>query len=280
MCGDAIQPLFEHFRIRAQAFFTGNLCAMASFDKPSSEGHLHLVRGGRGEVRYNSGRKTLKIEGPGLLFYPRSLPHHLVPAEPEGIDLVCATITFGTGVGCPLAQALPEVTLLELDRVGLLAEVIFQEAFGHGEGRQAVVNRLCEVMLVHFVRHALAEGQTQAGLLAGLVHPQLRNALGKIHAEPSRPWTLEEMAGTAGLSRSGFALLFKQVVGITPGEHLARFRVSVAQELLSRGMPLKIAAFEVGYGSPTALSRAFKELTGSSPRTWLQAQEATAVTTR
>jgi len=280
MHGDAIQPLFEHFRIRAQTFFTGNLCAIASFDKPTGEGHLHLVRQGRGEVRYQGGRKVLRIAGPGLIFYPRSLPHHLVPAEPDGLDLVCATITFGTGVGCPLAQALPEVMQLTMEEVGPLAEVIFLEAFGGKEGRQAVVNRLCEVVLVHFVREALAQGHTQAGLLAGLVHPQLRGALGALHAEPARVWTLEDMAATAGLSRSAFAQLFKQTVGMTPGEHLARFRISVAQEQLHRGIPLKVVAYEVGYGSPTALSRAFRELVGLSPRAWLQAQRETTATTR
>jgi AraC-like DNA-binding protein len=269
---DALQPLFEHFRLHAQTFFTGNLCAVASFDKPQDRGHLHMVRAGRGEIRYLGGIQPLRIEGPGLLFYPRNVPHHLVPEGPEGLDLVCATITFGTGVGCPLALALPPVMHLGVEQVGGLAELIFKEAFDAVEGRQAVVDRLCEVVLVHFVRHALRGGHTQAGLLAGLVHPQLRSVLTAIHGEPARAWSLEDMAATAGMSRSAFAALFKQTVGMTPGEHLARFRVATAQEQLARGIPLKVVAFDVGYGSPTALSRAFRELTGQSPRAWLQGQ--------
>ena len=173
MTADALQSLFERFRLRAQTFFTGNLCAVASFDQPKDHGHLHLVRAGKGEIRYLGGRKALKIQGPGLLFYPRNLPHHLVPEGPEGLDLVCATITFGIGVGCPLALGLPEVMHLGVEQVGPLAELIFQEAFASAEGKQAVVDRLCEVVLVHFVRQALAGDRAQAGLLAGLVHPQL-----------------------------------------------------------------------------------------------------------
>ncbi len=236
---DALQPLFERFRLHAQTFFTGNLCAVASFDQPKDHGHLHLVRAGKGEIRYLGGRKALKIQGPGLLFYPRNLPHHLVPEGPEGLDLVCATITFGIGVGCPLALGLPEVMHLGVEQVGPLAELIFQEAFASAEGKQAVVDRLCEVVLVHFVRQALAGDRAQAGLLAGLVHPQLRNALMALHADPARPWTLDDMAATAGLSRSGFALQFKQTVGLTPGEYLARFRIATAQERLAQGVPLK-----------------------------------------
>ncbi len=274
MTSDALQPLFERFRLHAQTFFTGNLCAVASFDQPKDHGHLHLVRSGRSEIRYLGGRKALKINGPGLLFYPRNLPHHLVPEGPEGLDLVCATITFGIGVGCPLALALPEVMHLGVDQVGPLAELIFQEAFASAEGRQAVVDRLCEVVLVHFVRDAVGAGMTQTGLLAGLVHPQLRNALVAVHADPARPWTLDDMAAKAGLSRSGFALQFKQTVGLTPGDHLALFRIATAQERLARGIPLKVVAFDVGYGSSTALSRAFREVTGQSPRAWLQGQRA------
>ena len=272
MHADVLQPLFERFRLHAQTFFTGNLCAVASFDQPKDHGHLHLVRAGKGEIRYLGGRKALKIQGPGLLFYPHNLPHHLVPEGPEGLDLVCATITFGIGVGCPLALALPEVMHLGVEQVGPLAEVLFQEAFASAEGKQAVVDRLCEVVLVHFVRQALAGDRAQAGLLAGLVHPQLRNALMALHADPARPWTLDDMAATAGLSRSGFALQFRQTVGLTPGEHLARFRIATAQERLAQGVPLKIVALDVGYGSPTALSRAFRELTGQSPRGWLKGQ--------
>jgi len=59
-------------------------------------------------------------------------------------------------------------------------------------------------------------------------------------------------------------------VGVPPGEHLARFRIATAQERLARGVPLKVVACDVGYGSSTALSRAFRGLTGESPRAWLQ----------
>ncbi|WP_306600459.1 AraC family transcriptional regulator [Geothrix sp. 21YS21S-2] len=272
MSSDAIQPLFEHFRVRARTFFVGNQCAIASFEKPEGQGYLHLMRRGRGEVRYNQGRRSFQLNGPGILFYPRSLPHHLIPADAEGLDLVCATITFGTGVGCPFAQALPEVMHMGMDKVQALGDLLFEEAFGTQDGRQGMVDRLCEVVLIHFVRQALAEGHTQPGLLSGLVHPQLRNALRAIHLEPGKPWSLDEMAASAGMSRSAFAQAFKQTLGMTPGEHLARFRVSLAQELLSHGTPLKVAAFDVGYGSSTALSRTFRELTGRSPRAWLQQQ--------
>lgn len=274
MAGDTLQPLFEHVHLRARTFFAGNLCAVAGFDQPKGQGDLHLVRHGRGEIRYQDGRPSLRIQGPCLLFYPQGLPHYLVPEGPPGLDVVCTSLTFGSGVGRQLAMALPEMMQLDITSVGPLAELLFQEAFGTAEGRQAVIDRLSEVVFVHFLRQALAAGQTEPGLLAGLAHPQLRKAITAMHAEPARSWTLDDLAAAAGLSRSGFAKLFKDTLGMTPGEHLAGLRIAMTQERLVRGVPLKVAAFEVGYGSPTALSRAFRDLVGASPRAWLRNRRA------
>lgn len=277
MAGDVLQPLFEHVHIRARTFFAGNLCTVAGFNQPKGQGDLHLVRHGQGEIRYQDGRPSLRIQGPCLLFYPQGLPHYLVPEEPQGLDVVCASITFGSGVGHQLAMALPEMMQLGIPEVGPLADLLFQEAFGTSEGRQAVVDRLSEVVFVHFLRRALAQHQTEPGLLAGLAHPQLRNAITAMHAEPARNWTLDDMAASAALSRSSFAKLFKDTLGMTPGEHLAGLRIAMTQERLARGVPLKAVAFEVGYGSSTALSRAFRDLVGVSPREWLRNHRAGSV---
>lgn len=269
MAADPIQPLFEHFRLRAQTFFLGNLCAVASFDRPGHEGHLHLVKDGKGEIRDRAGRTLVSLDGPAVVYFPRLIPHHLVPDPERGLDLVCASITFGRNVDNPLAQALPQVVTFDRSPAVTL---LFEEAFGTQEGRQAVVDRLCEVVLVQVLRQALGAGKTEAGLLAGLAHPQLQGTLTALHADPARPWSVEDMAAEAGVSRSTFMPLFKQVVGRTPADYLARYRVALAQERLSRGVPLKVVAYDVGYGSPTALSRAFRELTGRSPRAWLKAE--------
>lgn len=269
MAVDPIQPLFEHFRLRAQTFFLGNLCAVASFDHPRDAGHLHVVRGGRGEILDRLGRTLIAIDGPAVIYFPRLVPYHLVGDPERGLDTVCANITFGRNADSPLAQALPQVLTFDLNPAVTL---LFEEAFGTLDGRQAVVDRLCEVVLVQVLRQALQSGETEAGLLAGLAHPKLQAVLTALHADPARVWTLEDMAANAGVSRSTFAPLFKQVVGRTPADYLARYRVALAQERLSRGVPLKVVAYDVGYGSPTALSRAFRELTGRSPRAWLKTE--------
>jgi transcriptional regulator GlxA family with amidase domain len=119
-------------------------------------------------------------------------------------------------------------------------------------------------------------GAMHEGLLAGMAHPQLHKALVAVHEDPSRSWSLPELAGIAGMSRSGFAAVFKQVVGSTPGDYLASFRLCIAQGMLRRGLPLKHIAQDVGYGSTAALSRAFKAGCGASPREWRNAGAARA----
>lgn len=70
------------------------------------------------------------------------------------------------------------------------------------------------------------------------------------------------------MSRSHFAAVFHEVVGATPAEYLARFRIWIAQDMLRRDQPLKLVADKVGYSSPAALSRAFSTICGQSPRAW------------
>jgi transcriptional regulator GlxA family with amidase domain len=101
-----------------------------------------------------------------------------------------------------------------------------------------------------------------------LAHPQVSKALIALHGAPARGWKLEQIAKKAGMSRSHFAAVFPEVVGATPAEYLARFRISLAQELLRRGQPMKLIAEKVGYGSSAALSRAFAAICGQSPRAW------------
>jgi len=118
------------------------------------------------------------------------------------------------------------------------------------------------------LRLLMESGEVHGGLLSGLSHPRLRNALAAMHEAPAKEWTLDELANVAGMSRSVFATTFRETLGITPGQYLQGWRVRLAQKALRRGRPLKIIAAEVGYGSEAALSRAFKAQSGQSPRQW------------
>ena len=105
------------------------------------------------------------------------------------------------------------------------------------------------------------------GWLAALAPPQLGAALGAVHADPGRRWTLGELAGTAGMSRTVFARRFREVLGETPLGYVTRWRMILAAErLVSTRASLGEIAQTVGYESENAFNVAFKRVMGAAPR--------------
>lgn len=267
---DRLEALLERFSASARLFHAGALCGINDLAPEHGAGQLHLVRGGAVEIVHD-GEPGLRIDAPSLLLYPRPMAHRFITDGERGADLACANLHFEGGAANPIASALPGFVCIALDEIDGAAHVLallFEEAFDHRCGRQALVNRLFEVVLIQVLRHLMENGRTRVGMLAGLSHPQLRHALVAIHETPDRDWTLDSLAARAGMSRSVFANAFRDAVGCTPGTYLQQWRVGLAQQALLSGRPLKLIAMEVGYGSEAALSRAFKASTGVSPRLW------------
>lgn len=123
------------------------------------------------------------------------------------------------------------------------------------------------ILLQAFRLHLAALGPGDAGWLAALADRQLSQALGALHAEPARRWTLEDLAMRAGMSRSSFAQKFKEVVGSPAMDYLARWRMLLAAERLAQGgETVASIALSLGYDSESAFSAAFKRVMGRSPR--------------
>jgi AraC-like DNA-binding protein len=88
-----------------------------------------------------------------------------------------------------------------------------------------------------------------------------------MHDDPAHRWTLHALAKRAGMSRSSFALKFKQTVGASPMEYLTRWRMLLAGDRLTNsGDPISVIALSLGYESESAFSTAFKRVMGCSPR--------------
>jgi len=273
---DRLAVLLERFSVTAEVFHAGALCGINTLEGDGM-GQFHLIQ--RGPVEVTHGRDSLQIEQPSLLLYPRPMRHRFSSDPQHGADLACANLHFLGGSQNPICAALPDVVCLPLEQLpgaSPVLAVLFEEAFGQRCGRAALVSRLFEVVMVQLLRHLMESGQIRAGMLAGLGHPRLRNALVAIHQDPALDWSLASLAEAAGMSRTVFATTFRQILGITPGQYLQGWRVSLAQQALGAGRPLKVVAGEVGYGSEAALSRAFKAHSGLTPRAWKQ-RDATSV---
>lgn len=208
-----------------------------------------------------------------------------------------ATISYGGGGACtrivcgflgcrnlqgnPLICALP--ALIHLDtRAGAAAEWIrVSFAFAADElaaGRpctETLLAKLSEVLFVEAVRSYLENLPDEPpGWLAGLKDPFVGRCLALIHSRLAEPWTVDELARAVGLSRSALADRFARLIGEPPMHYLARWRLQVAAERLSSSHePLARIAFDVGYESEVAFSRAFKRAFGSPPGTWRRRTE-------
>jgi AraC-like DNA-binding protein len=92
-------------------------------------------------------------------------------------------------------------------------------------------------------------------------------AIGAMHDDPAHRWTLQELAKRAGMSRSIFALRFKETVGTSAIEYLTHWRMLLAGDRLEHTSdPISVIARSLGYQSESAFSIAFKRVMGCSPR--------------
>jgi AraC-like DNA-binding protein len=275
---DRLQSLLSRFAVHAEVFHTGALHGTNDLPADGERGQLHLIREGRIRVEHDDGT-FLDIREPSILLYPRPKAHRLIVDAEAGAGTACAHVQFEGGAHNPIVNALPPVICLPLGELyggQPILEVLFEEAFAQRCGRQALLDRLFEIVLIQILRVLMENGQLRVGLLAGMAHPRLRHALVAMHEAPAEDWTLESLAHRAGMSRSAFADSFRDTIGSTPGHYLQGWRTRLVQQALRKGQPLKRIAMDVGYGSEAALSRAFKAQTGQSPREWKQAGRAEA----
>lgn len=139
-------------------------------------------------------------------------------------------------------------------------------------GSALIAEHLSQALLIEALRLHLAEhSQHRTGWLFALADRQMHAVIGAMHAEPGRKWTLAALAKVAGMSRSAFALRFRQTVGEPAMDYLTRWRMMVASDHLANGaMPIALVAPMVGYESESAFGAAFKRVMGYSPRQFVK----------
>jgi AraC-like DNA-binding protein len=135
-------------------------------------------------------------------------------------------------------------------------------------GSALIVQQLAYLLLVQALRLHLSDDLTgSVGWLFALADRQMNDAISAMHADPARRWTLQDLAGQAGMSRTSFAVKFKATVGSAPMDYLTRWRMLLAGERLLRAeQSTSVIAQSVGYDSESAFSTAFKRVMGCAPR--------------
>jgi AraC-like DNA-binding protein len=132
-------------------------------------------------------------------------------------------------------------------------------------GGSLIIRQLAYMVFVQALRLHLDQSQ-DVGWIFALSDKHIGAAIAAIHREPARRWTVASLALEVGMSRSGFAARFEQLVGKGPIEYLTRWRMWLAGRSLSRGEPVGAIARSLGYESESAFSTAFKRVMGAAPR--------------
>lgn len=211
---------------------------------------------------------------------PWSEPPYLrCGGDGEPTHVVCGFLHCDDALFNPLLAMLPRMFSVDASEGGraqwldFMLDQSLREAVGGKPGSHALLTRLAELMLLDVLRRYMAQHRSsEMGLLAALNDEHVARALQLIHEAPAHPWTVDDLGRRIGMSRSGLATRFKELLGMPPMQYVTRLRLQQASQLL-RDTDRSIAeiASRVGYESEAAFNRAFKRYAGRPPATWRRA---------
>lgn len=207
-----------------------------------------------------------KLIDPKVSPSPTSEVRHGTPDGDPDVRLLGGAFVFDSRDADLLVSLLPALVHVRgVERLSTLVRLVRDEATAERPGRDLVLGRLVEVMLIETLR--TIQGETApAGLLRGLGDPRLAVAIREMHADPARAWTVEELARKSALSRSVFFDRFTGAVGVPPIEYLLGWRMAIAKDLLrQQDIGLAEVAERVGYSSASTFSTAFSRHVGKPP---------------
>ncbi|MDO5635011.1 MAG: AraC family transcriptional regulator [Micrococcus sp.] len=199
----------------------------------------------------------------------------------ESTHLICGVVGFDEAAARELARRLPPVIVVSrrrqahdsriYDYIDLMGAELAADRFGG----DVMASRLADVIVIEAIRMWMSDIRSDStrGWFAAVADQHLGCALEAIHREPLRPWTLEDLARRATMSRSTFSARFAELVGETPIAYARRWRVEAAQEAL-RDQQLSVTdvAIAAGYSSEAAFTRAFARLVGVPPTRWRESR--------
>ena len=198
--------------------------------------------------------------------------------------LVCGYMACDTRLARMLFDGLPPLVKVSLrgSEAGAWLESSLRYALAEVRsprpGGAGVLAKLAEVLFIEILRSHMNElGEGGRGWLAGMRDRVVGAALSAMHARPGEDWTLDSLARESATSRSVLAERFQRLVGVTPMQYLAQWRMQLAAQRLRQGNPTLLeVAHEVGYQTDTAFSRAFRREYGVPPATWRRQQATRA----
>src|SRR5215470_3520586 len=238
------------WRVRYSAFGEPSFCAVL-------DGSCRLIVDGQRPLTLEAGDFVLLAATPGFTmssFEPGTLErfdpqvtskiagevrHGKRGGRPD-VRLLGGWFAFGSTDTALLVSLLPSLVHVRgVERLSTLVRLVGEEASERRAGRDLVLTRLVEVLLIEALR-ATPGDDARPGLLRGLADERLAPAIRQMHNQVARSWTVAALARASALSRSAFFERFTRIVGLPPMEYLLAWRMAVAKDLL-RNQDVSIA---------------------------------------
>jgi len=243
-----------------------------------------------------SGQTAVKMEKGEIFFIPHGASHQ-ISGNPQNKCVPAAQYGKALRNGTPLFKGDDEETVLmgghfEMDPsfrhpfihslpklihiTAMQSELCFwlnnvaifmnEEISDEQAGTKLILARLADIIFILIVRAYLNQEKIEQGFLMALKDERISNSLKSMHESPEKEWTVEQLAITAGMSRSLFSKEFKRAVGETPLSYLTNWRIIKSKEFLSATKEnISEVAAKVGYQSEAAFNRLFKAKVGVTP---------------
>jgi len=292
---DALSAVLRMVRLRACIYFVRDMPAPWGLDIPAQmTGPFHMVLAGRCLMEREG--EAVWLEAGDAAIFPHGNPHCLrdrpdSPAQPAAqvmpallsgsgpatgpaaTRMLCGHFEIDRRFDHPVLRELPPSLIVRnvfdarhAPGLGQIVSLLSQEAEMSGPGAAVIADRMGEVLFVLALRSWLADQAPREGLLAAMADVRLSRALDHIHGHAGQEIDLETLARIAGMSRTAFALRFRDVTGTTPAAYLTEWRLMQARELLAGSdLPMAEIADRVGYKSDASFLRAFRRIFGDSP---------------
>jgi AraC family transcriptional regulator len=234
---------------------------------------VSMSRADSGEIQTAGGFRARTASRGGACVVPAGHPfsarldedaEHLVLYLEPSLVLRAAADGLATGGVELLEKSSPRDPVVNQVGLALLAELE-----SGAPGGRLYAESLANVLAVHLLRNYAAAGGAPRRSTGGLGGRRLSRVLALIADDYGRDLSLEELAVEAGMSTFHFAREFKRATGTTPHQHLIKFRVERAKELLAASdVPLAEVAFRSGFSHQSHLTRTFHKLAGLTPQSY------------
>lgn len=219
-----------------------------------------------GKAHYTCGRQSFAATPGTLLFFPRGVVHS-ARSDPQDPWTFYSVMFELLPSGRDAANAFASLPAMARPGSEPQIEALFAELERAWASQETGYRLRCRGILLQLLHRLVIAGATpvRASLHARRILPVVE----RLKNDSTRAWTLGELAKLAGLSKSRFRTVFKQVTGTSTVRYINWLRINRARALLMEGdYTVTEAAERVGFSDVYYFSRLFRKMTGASPSSY------------